>query len=232
MGQDELRELLAPIAHIRMPLYDRRRYDDGLHRVVLTGSRQARSVAEVERDCKEQSKALSNVDQLHDHYFTVDTIRSLEPSDQDAIWDWLHVALWDPPPAGLRPREVLKNPAVAIYAEGWGREGDVGVVCEADGKDAGACWMRRIRGGVGLGYVDDDTPQLGIALMPGFRGRGFGRLLMVSALEAAGAAGYRQVSLTVHPQNPAVELYRSVGFEQKGLRNTYRLMVAPTAGTP
>ena len=77
------------------------------------------------------------------------TIRPLKPSDQEALWNWLHLALWDPPPAGLRPREVLDNPAVKIYAEGWGREGDVGVVCVADGKDVGACWMRRIRGGVG-----------------------------------------------------------------------------------
>ena len=159
------------------------------------------------------------------------TIRPLEPSDQEALWNWLHIALWDPPPAGLRPREVLDNPAVKIYAEGWGREGDVGVVCVADGKDVGACWMRHIRGGVGLGYVDDDTPQLGIALLPENRGRGYGRLLMMSALEAAGAAGYKQVSLTVHPQNPAIALYESCGFEKVELRSTYHLMVARLAPT-
>jgi ribosomal protein S18 acetylase RimI-like enzyme len=154
------------------------------------------------------------------------TTRPLAPEDQSLLWDWLHVALWDPPPAGLRPREVLQNPGVSIYAEGWGREGDVGVVGEFDGAPVGACWMRRIRGGTGLGYVDDDTPQLGIALQPGYRGRGFGRRLMMAALQAARECGYRQVSLTVHPQNPAIALYESCGFVKREIRSTYHLMVA------
>lgn len=155
------------------------------------------------------------------------TTRPLLPMDQSALWDWLHVSLWDPPPAPLRPRELLQDPRVCIYAEGWGREGDIGVVGEVDGKPIGACWMRRLRGGVGMGYVDDDTPQLGIALLPAFRGQGLGRRLMVAALEAARAYGYRQVSLTVHPLNPAIALYESCGFEKRETRNTYHLMVAP-----
>ena len=153
------------------------------------------------------------------------TTRPLEPGDQSRLWDWLHLALWDPPPAPLRPREVLRHPGVSIYAEGWGREGDVGVVGVVDGTPIGACWVRRLRG-VGMGYIDDETPQLGIALEAGYRGRGFGRRLMLAALEAARAYGYRQVSLTVHPENPASALYESCGFRTRELRKTYRLMVA------
>ena len=68
--------------------------------------------------------------------------RPLVRADQARLWDWLHVALWDPPPAGLRPRAVLDDPRVRIYAEDWGRPGDVGVVAEVDGVAAGACWLR------------------------------------------------------------------------------------------
>jgi len=153
------------------------------------------------------------------------TTRPLEPADQFRLWDWLHLALWDPPPAPRRPREVLDHPGVSIYAEGWGREGDVGVVGEMDGKPIGACWVRLIPGRAGLGHVDDETPQLGIALEPEYRGRGFGRRLMLAALEAARAHGYRQVSLTVHPQNPAGALYESCGFQKREVRTTYHLMV-------
>ena len=39
-------------------------------------------------------------------------------------------------------------------------------------------------------------------------------------------AAHRQVSLTVHPQNPAIALYESCGFVKRDLRNTYHLMVA------
>ena len=154
-------------------------------------------------------------------------IRSLEPRDQPLLWELLHVALWDPPPAPLRPRSVLDLPEVRIYAEDWGRPGDVGVVGEIDPGPtaAGACWMRLIKGGIGLGYVDDDTPQLGIAVFPQYQHRGYGEQLMKAALLAAAAHGYRQVSLTVHPENPAIKLYERCGFRKVGLRRTYHVMV-------
>ena len=156
--------------------------------------------------------------------------RPLVPADQAFLWDVFHVALWDPPPAPPRPRSVLVHPDVRIYAEDWGREGDIGVVMEVDGARAGACWMRLIRGGRGLAYIDDDTPQLGIALLPQFQHRGYGEPLMRAALDAA-RGRYRKVSLSVHPQNPAARLYRRCGFVEVDVRRTYRIMVRATEGS-
>lgn len=113
-----------------------------------------------------------------------------------------------------------------IYAEEWGRATDLGRVAVVDGIDAGACLMRLMPQGVGLASIDDATPQLGIALLPQFQRKGYGRRLMQAALAAARAAGYARVSLTVHPQNPTVRLYESCGFEKRAVRNTYHLMVA------
>ena len=76
--------------------------------------------------------------------------RPLASADQDFLWDVLHVALWDPPPAPL----------------------------------------------------------------------------LRAALEAASAHGYAQVSLTVHPANPAIALYERCGFRHAGLRRSYHWMVA------
>jgi GNAT superfamily N-acetyltransferase len=152
--------------------------------------------------------------------------RPLVAADQQRLWDWLHIALWDPPPAGPRPRQVLDSPHIRIYAEGWGRPSDVGVVARDDGQDAGACWMRLLAGGEGLASVNDATPQLGIALQPQFQHRGLGRPLMQAALDAARRAGYRQVSLTVHPLNPALRMYERCGFRMREVRNGYHLMVA------
>ena len=81
--------------------------------------------------------------------------RPLLKSDQSTLWHWLHVALWDPPPAPLRPLNTLENPGVRIYAEDWGEATDVGVVAVVDGQDAGACWMRLVTGGRGLAFVDE-----------------------------------------------------------------------------
>lgn len=154
------------------------------------------------------------------------SFRPLVPADQDQLWHWLHVALWDPPPAGLRPLEILQQPGVRIYAEDWGRPTDVGVVAVVDGVDAGACWMRLLPFGVGLGSIDVETPQLGIAREPAYQHRGYGEPMMRAALAAAKAAGYTRVSLTVHPENPARHLYERCGFRSLELRRTYHLMLA------
>lgn len=152
--------------------------------------------------------------------------RPLVASDQAALWDWLHIALWDPPPANLRPREVLDHPGVRIYAEHWGRPGDLGVVAVVDGRDGGACWLRVLPTGVGLASIDARTPQLGIALRPEFQHQGIGSQLMPETLMRAWKAGFEQVALTVHPLNPALALYERCGFREREIRNGYHLMVA------
>ncbi len=152
--------------------------------------------------------------------------RPLTASDQESLWHWLHIALWDPPPAGLRPIEVLQTPGVRIYAEQWGLPTDVGIVAQVNEVDVGACWMRLLPFQIGLAYVDEKTPQLGIALEPEHQRQGYGSSMMQAALEAAQAAGYSQVSLTVHPENPAIRLYERCGFKKLEIRNGYHLMVA------
>ena len=165
----------------------------------------------------------------HEYRGPILRFRPLGVSDQDKLWHWLHVALWDPPPAALRPVEVLQAPEVRIYAESWGRAGDVGVVGSLNGTDVGACWLRLLPVGVGLASVDKKTPQLGIALEPEFQRKGYGRLLMLETLDAARRAGYRQVALTVHPENPAQHMYERCGFRKVELRRNYHLMVAIVA---
>jgi ribosomal protein S18 acetylase RimI-like enzyme len=154
--------------------------------------------------------------------------RPLVATDQDRLWNWFHIALWDPPPAGLRPIEVLQSPGVRIYAEKWGQPSDVGVVAQVNGRDAGACWMRLLPLGVGLASIDEATPQLGIALEDEFQRKGYGKPLMIEALAAAARAGYKRVSLTVHPENPAQFMYEKCGFVKVGLRNSFHLMVTET----
>lgn len=156
------------------------------------------------------------------------SFRPLVATDQAALWDWLHIALWDPPPAGLRPREVLNNPGVRIYAEEWGRTGDLGAVAVVDGQDAGACWMRVFPKGVGFASVDDKTPQLGIALQAAFQRQGIGTRLLRETLAEARRVGHSQVALTVHPENPAVSMYERCGFRRVEIRQGYHLMIATT----
>jgi RimJ/RimL family protein N-acetyltransferase len=63
--------------------------------------------------------------------------------------------------------------------------------------------------------------SLGMWLLPRWRGRGGGRMLMEAALRERPAAAHK-IELEVFPDNEAaIALYRSMGFEQEGLRRDH-----------
>src|SRR5690606_37338600 len=60
--------------------------------------------------------------------------------------------------------------------------------------------------------------ELGMAVHPDFRGRGIGRDLIRTALNAARESGLEQVELTVRTDNPAATaLYERSGFQKVGM---------------
>ena len=62
------------------------------------------------------------------------------------------------------------------------------------------------------GYVDDETPELAIAILPDYVGKGIGTRLLFAYFEAA-KNRFSAVALNVRADNPAVKLYERVGFE-------------------
>jgi len=67
--------------------------------------------------------------------------------------------------------------------------------------------------------------ELGIGLLPSYRHQGIGTELVRSALKWAAAAGYRCVTLTVHPDNAhARHVFERCGF-QYGAVDKGRLMM-------
>jgi ribosomal protein S18 acetylase RimI-like enzyme len=110
---------------------------------------------------------------------------------------------------------VLERPQVARYVEGWERPGDAAVVAEKAGELIGAAWFRLFDANEpGYGFVDGRTPELTIGVEPGYRGEGVGRALLEALCDSARESGYPALSLSVEPDNPALRLYESVGFER------------------
>ena len=86
-------------------------------------------------------------------------------------------------------------------------------VLEDDGEMAGAIGLHPSHA--------EGVLALGMWVLPEQRGRGGGRLLIDAALEAR-PPGAHKIELEVFPDNAAaIELYRSVGFEQEGLRRDH-----------
>jgi ribosomal protein S18 acetylase RimI-like enzyme len=122
----------------------------------------------------------------------------------------VYAALFVAPGAEPFPRTVLGEPQIAHYAKDFGRPGDHGHIAETSaGSPIGAAWLRRFsRNDPGYGYVDDDTPELSIAVIEKSRGTGVGSALLVELL-----GDVPRCSLSVDHRNPAVRLYERLGFE-------------------
>lgn len=103
------------------------------------------------------------------------------------------------------------------YVDNWGREGDVGLIAHETGNRVGAAWFRLFRASEpGYGFVDEQTPELSIAIVPSRRKHGLGQELLDALLEKAKVEGHTQVSLSVEKDSPAVAFYERNGFSATG----------------
>jgi ribosomal protein S18 acetylase RimI-like enzyme len=113
------------------------------------------------------------------------------------------------------------------YVAGWGRRGDNALVAIDQFQPVGAAWYRLFADDEpGYGFVDEETPELTIAVVPSRRGKGLGVQLLESLLEQARSEGYGQISLSVEPDNPALRLYEHHGFAGVGERGGALVMKA------
>lgn len=111
--------------------------------------------------------------------------------------------------------EMLAQPELRRYVEGWGRVGDAAIVA-LDRRDepVGAAWYRLFGADdPGYGFVAADTPELSIALYPECRGQHLGGLLLGTLLQHARSNGLTAMSLSVARENPARRLYARHDFE-------------------
>ena len=110
---------------------------------------------------------------------------------------------------------IAQDPDLPVfrYVQNWGRRGDAGVIAFTGPKVFGAAWYRLFPAKApGFGFVDEETPELTVAVVPSHRGAGTGGELLEALLERARADGYSRISLSA--EQGQTGFYEKHGFRE------------------
>lgn len=135
--------------------------------------------------------------------------RPMKVAEYPLLADFLYEAIFLPPGVTPPPREVIELPELQPYIADFGKDGDF-CLCAVQGTQViGAAWCRYLQG---YGSVED-MPELAVSLLPSFRGKGIGTVLLEKFLESIKQRNLPGISLSVQKENPAHRLYERLGFE-------------------
>ncbi|MBN1181006.1 MAG: GNAT family N-acetyltransferase [Bacteroidales bacterium] len=140
------------------------------------------------------------------------SFRPIETEDYPFLREVLYQAIFIPPGVEPYDRSIIDLPEISKYIDDWGREGDFGLIL-FDENPIGAIWGRLFtESNKGYGFVNEQTPEISMAIFPDYRNRGYGTQLLKKFFQVAKDIGYKSLSLSADRRNKAVGLYKRVGF--------------------
>ncbi len=150
---------------------------------------------------------------MYQHKYRIGT-----KSDLPFLKEMLYEAiLWNQPENRPSLEEIFSHPDLNKILNDWGnREGDLSIIAlDVDDQPVGAVWYRFFTlKDHSFGFVDEDIPELGIAIRKEFRGKGIGTFLMKKIIHYAKDSDIKGISLSVTPENYALRLYQKLGFHK------------------
>lgn len=157
------------------------------------------------------------------------TIKPITQDDVPFLWEMLYESLFVPEGSKPFAKEILKDPLISMYVEDWGREGDFGFIAyNHEDQPIGSITIRFFdENNKGFAYISNEVPELGMALLKEYRGRGIGTALLNQVFVEAFQKNIKRIALSVDPRNiAALKLYRRFGFIEVGKVGTSITMVA------
>lgn len=150
-------------------------------------------------------------------------VRKWKDGEQAFLEDFLYEAIFIPEGVEAPSREIIQLPELQVYITDFGKKpDDICFLAEADGKVAGAVWVRVMED---YGHLEEGVPSFAISLYKEYRNQGIGTALMKRMLQELAQRGYEKASLAVQKANYAVRMYQKVGFEIVGENEEEYLMM-------
>ena len=138
-------------------------------------------------------------------------MREIRKDEYSLLDHFLYEAIFVPEGEEPPPVSIIWKPELQVYVDHFGEwKDDRGLVAEADGKIAGAVWVRIMDD---YGHVDDETPSLIISVEKEYRGLGIGTAMVKEMLSLLKKQGYQRVSLSTQKANYSVKMYLKDGFQ-------------------
>lgn len=140
-------------------------------------------------------------------------IRPIKRSETGFLDKMLYNAIFVPPGNDRLPDNIIEHPEISKYIKDFGREGDSCFVAEVNGELTSAVWTRLFNEtNKAYGFVDNNTPELAMAVCEQFRKKGIGTSLLKKMIADLTDKSYERVSLSVDIINYAYYLYKKTGF--------------------
>ena len=141
-------------------------------------------------------------------------IREIKHNEIAFLKEMLYMALYVPEGQPPFPKSILDNPDISKYINHWGTlPNDLALVAVFNDELIGAIWGRTFsKSNAGFGFIDENTPEICMAVKEKFRNRGIGAKLIDEISKIYFSKGIKSISLSVDKQNRAKLLYLRNGF--------------------
>ncbi len=144
-------------------------------------------------------------------------IQIADKNDQEFLYEMLYQSIYVEPDSPKPDRQIIDIPEISKYVANWGKQGDYALIAlDENGTKIGAVWLRYFDvNNKGYGFINDQIPEIGIAVEEKSRGNGIGSFLLNEILKRT-KNEIESISLSVQPNNPAMDLYSRFGFYECG----------------
>ena len=154
------------------------------------------------------------------------TILELEANAYPFLEDFLFEAIYVPEGSPPLNKSIIFQPDLYCYIKDFGRKHDLGFIIEANKKPVGAIWTRLFsEEQKGYGFIDNETPELSMAINTDFRNQGLGTQLLEKMILKLQELSYKKVSLSVDKRNFASQLYLKFEFQKHQMDGNTVVMV-------